>query len=120
MSHPINGGYINGGYDVEQETISFRISSHDEASGRFSGTLTEYKPKLPTATQDIKGGFKFNRDTSSTSFSFETPTDNWDLQSPYLESPNQFAIMNATRTPKDQSQPPQKLVFHKAGPRSRT
>jgi len=115
MSYTINGDYINGGYDTKQESIVFGISSNEEASGKFSGTLTEYKPGQLPAKQDIKGWFHFNRDSSSTSFTFETPTDTWDLQSPYLGKSNQFTTMTATRTPKDQSQPPRKLVFFRAG-----
>lgn len=42
MSYTINGDYINGGYDTKQESIVFGISSNEEASGKFSGTLTEY------------------------------------------------------------------------------
>lgn len=113
MSHPINGDYINGGLNTA--TINLRISSHDEASGRFSGTLFENQYTPHPITHSIKGGFRFNRDTRSTEFSFDTPTDNWVLQSPNLESADQFLKMNATRTPKNQSKPPQNVLLYKSG-----
>ncbi|WP_141232657.1 hypothetical protein [Pseudomonas sp. Irchel 3H7] len=112
MSHPINGDYSHVYYGKE-ETILFRITSHDEASGKFSGELLENQFTPSSTSHNINGWFSFNRSTSSTSFTFETPTDKWDLQSPYLESPNQFGIMNAIRTPKDKSQPPQNWVLLK-------
>lgn len=113
MPHPINGDYING--SGTSANINFRISSHDEASGKFSGTLFENQYTPSPTIHYIKGGFRFNRDTSSTEFSFETPTDTWALQSSNLDSADQFLVMNATRTPKNQSQPPQNLVLHKSG-----
>lgn len=111
MSHPINGDYRNDG--GMSATINFRISSHDEASGKFSGTLFENQFTDHPTIIDIKGRFRFNIDTSSTSFSFETPTDTWSLDSPDLDRYNQFKVMNATRTPKDQSQQPKTLVLYK-------
>ncbi|MBY8937356.1 hypothetical protein [Pseudomonas fluorescens] len=113
MSHPINGDYINGG--GTSATINLRISSHDEASGKFSGTLFENHHTPYPIKQYIQGGFRFNKGTSSTSFYFETPTDAWSLESPDLERNNQFETMNVTRTPKDQSQPPKTLVLYKSG-----
>jgi len=112
MSHPINGDYINGG--GMSATINFRISSHDEASGKFSGTLFENQYTRSPIRHYINGWFSFNRGTNSTSFSFETPTDTWSLDSPDLERDNQFKVMNATRTPKDQSQQPKTLVLYKS------
>ncbi len=112
MSHPINGDYINGGLNTA--TITLRISRHDEASGRFSGTLFENQFTPHPTTHSINGGFRFNRDTRSTEFSFETPTDTWVLLSPNLESADQFSKMNATRTPKNQSKPPQNVFLYKA------
>ncbi|AZE54910.1 hypothetical protein C4K03_2755 [Pseudomonas synxantha] len=111
MSHPINGDYVNG--DVGTSTINLRISSHDEASGRFSGTLFENQYTPSPTTHYINGWFTFHRNAGTTDFSFETPTDTWVLRSPHLETAYQFTVMNATRTPKDQSQLPQNLVLHK-------
>jgi len=116
MSHPINGVYTYA-FPTGSRFISLQITSHDEASGKFSATLSENEFTTSPTTHNIKGGFSFNRDTSSTSFYFETPTDSWALQSPYLESPNQFALMNATRSPKDKSQPPESLALFKANSR---
>ena len=112
MSHPINGDYVNGGYN-QGGTINFRISSHDEAKGKFWGTLFENQYTISPTIHTIEGWFKFNRATSSTSFSFHTPTDSWVLESPNLESKNQFAIMNAIRTPEDKSLPTQNLTLEK-------
>ncbi|WP_336353261.1 hypothetical protein [Pseudomonas atacamensis] len=112
MSYPINGEYINGNFT--NATLNFRISSHDEASGKFSGVLFENQHTPNRIKHYIDGWFKFNRDKNSTSFYFKTPTDTWNLESPDLEGKNQFMVMNATRTPNDRSKPPTTLVLDAA------